>query len=46
MGVISILYTPYNCGKQKVNILLAYTVEGMLVSSVYSGSINGEGYNY
>ena len=46
VGVTPILHTPYNRGEQRVNILPAYTVEGVLVSSVYSGSMNGEGYDY
>ena len=46
VGVAPILYTPYNRGEQRVNILPAYTVEGVLVSSVYSGLTNAEGYDY
>ena len=46
VGVTPILHTPYDRGEQRVNILPAYTVEGVLVSSVYSGPTNAEGYDY
>jgi len=46
VGVTPVLRTPYNRGKQRVNILPAYTVNGVLVSLVYTGSTNSEGYNY
>jgi hypothetical protein len=46
VGVILVLYTPYNCGKQRVNILPAYTVNGVLVLLVYTGLTNSEGYDY
>ena len=45
-GVTPILHTPYNRDEQRVNILPAYTVEGVLVSSIYSGPTNAEGYDY
>ena len=41
-----ILYTLYNRGEQRLNILPAYTVDGILVLLVYSGLINADGYNY
>jgi len=46
VGVIPILYTPYNYSKQRVNILSTYIVKGVLVSLVYSSLTNIEGYNY
>jgi len=46
VGTTPILYTLYNRSKQRVNILPAYTVDGILVLLVYSGLINAEGYNY
>ena len=46
VGVVPILYILYNRSKQRVNILPAYTVEGVLVSLVYSSLTNVEGYNY
>lgn len=46
VGTTPILHTPYNPGEQRLNILPAYTVDGVLVSSIYSGSTNAEGYDY
>jgi len=46
VGVMLVLYTLYNYGKQRVNILPAYTVNGVLVLLVYTSLINLEGYNY
>ena len=44
--VTLVLYTLYNYSKQRVNILPAYTINGMLVLLVYTGLINLEGYDY
>ena len=46
VGTTPILHTPYNPSEQRLNILPAYTVDGVLVSSIYSGSTNAEGYDY
>ena len=45
-GVALVLYTPYNQGEMRLNILPVYTVDGVLVASVYEGSINGEGFKF
>jgi len=45
-GIILILYTPYNWGKIRLNILAAYIVNGILVALVYKGLINGEGFEF
>ena len=45
-GVISVLHTPYNRGEMRLNILPAYTVNSILIASVYKGLINGEGFKF
>ena len=40
------MHTLYNQGKTRLNILPAYTVDGVLVASVYKGSTNGEGFKF
>ena len=45
-GVTPVLQTPYNRGETRLNILPAYTVNGVLVASVYEGSTNGEGFEF
>ena len=46
VGVILVLYILYNSSKPRVNILPIYTFNSVLISLVYSGLINAEGYNY
>ena len=45
-GVILVSYTPYNWGKTRLNILPAYTINGVLVALVYEGLINGEAFKF
>ena len=45
-GVALVSYTPYNWGEMRLNILPAYTVDGVLAALVYEGSINGEGFEF
>ena len=45
-GVAPVSHTLYNWGKTRLNILPAYTVDGVLAASVYKGSINGEGFKF
>lgn len=45
-GVAPVSHTPYNRGETRLNILPAYTIDGVLVASVYEGSTNGEGFKF
>jgi hypothetical protein len=45
-SVALVLHIPYNRGKTRLNILPAYTVDGVLVALVYKGLINGEGFKF
>ena len=45
-SIIPVLYIPYNRGKTRLNILPAYTVNGVLVALVYKGLINSEGFKF
>ena len=45
-SITLVLHTPYNQGKIRLNILPTYTVDGVLVASVYEGLINGEGFKF
>ena len=45
-SVAPILYTLYNQGKTRLNILPAYTVNSILVALVYKGLINSEGFKF
>ena len=45
-GVALVLYTLYNWGKKRLNILPTYTVNGVLVALVYKGLTNGEGFKF
>ena len=45
-GVVPVSHTPYNRGETRLNILPAYTVDGVLAASVYKGSTNGEGFEF
>jgi hypothetical protein len=45
-SVALVLHIPYNWGKTRLNILPAYTVNGVLVALVYKGLINSEGFKF
>ena len=45
-GVAPVLQMLYNRGETGLNILPAYTVNGVLVALVYEGSTNGEGFEF
>ena len=45
-GVALVLYTPYNWGKTRLNMLPAYIVNSVLVALIYKGLINGEGFEF
>ena len=45
-GVTPVLQTPYNRGEMRLNILPAYTVNGVLVALVYKGLTNSEGFEF
>lgn len=45
-SIAPVSHTPYNRGKTRLNILPAYTVDGVLAASVYKGSTNGEGFKF
>ena len=45
-SVAPISHTPYNWGETRLNILPAYTVNGVLAALVYEGSINSKGFKF
>ena len=45
-SIVPVLQTPYNQGERRLNILPIYTINGVLVASVYKGSTNGEGFKF
>ena len=45
-SITLVLYTLYNQGKTRLNILPAYIVNGVLVALVYEGLINSEGFKF
>jgi hypothetical protein len=45
-SITLVLYTPYNWGKIRLNILPTYIVDGVLVTLVYKGSINSKGFKF
>ena len=45
-GVAPVSHTLYNWGEMRLNILPAYTINGVLIASVYEGSTNGEGFEF
>ena len=45
-GDAPVSHTPYNRGETRLNILPVYTVDRVLVASVYEGSTNGEGFEF
>ena len=45
-SVTLILHTPYNQGETRLNMLPVYTVDSVLVASVYEGLMNGEGFKF
>ena len=45
-GVVLVSYTLYNWGETRLNILPAYTIDGVLVALVYKGLTNSEGFEF
>ena len=45
-GIALVLYTLYNWGETRLNILPAYIVNGVLVALVYEGLINSKGFKF
>jgi hypothetical protein len=45
-SIVLVLYTLYNWGKIRLNILPIYIVDGILVALVYKGSINSKGFKF
>ena len=45
-SIIPVLYTLYNLGETKLNILPIYIVNSVLVALVYEGLINSKGFKF
>ena len=45
-SIAPVLHTLYNWAKRRLNILPAYTINGVLVALVYKGLTNSKGFKF